>query len=86
VLCKNRSKNGSGNHQHEDHIEQTVIDQALTGGVSSIEGDKRGRECGRHLRQRERPHRHARDRRIGKGATHSLCSYPLAYEQRADDR
>jgi hypothetical protein len=39
VLCENRSKNGSGNHQHEDHIEQPAIDQTLTGGVSSIEGD-----------------------------------------------
>jgi hypothetical protein len=39
VFCKNRSKNGSGNHQHEDHIEQPAIDQTLTGGVSSIEGD-----------------------------------------------
>ena len=39
VFCKNRSKNGSGNHQHEDHIEQSAIDQALTDGVASIEGD-----------------------------------------------
>ena len=30
---KNRSKNGSGNHQHEDHIEQSAIDEALTAGL-----------------------------------------------------
>ena len=36
VLCENRSKNGSGEQQHENHIKQSVIDQALTGGVSSM--------------------------------------------------
>ena len=36
VLGEDRSKNGSGKQQHEDHIEQPAIDQALTGRVSSI--------------------------------------------------
>lgn len=45
MLCENWSKNGSGKHQHQNHIEQPVIDQALTGGISSIEGHQGGREC-----------------------------------------
>jgi hypothetical protein len=42
------AKNGSGKHQHQDHIEQPAIDQALTGGVESIVGGERGGECRSH--------------------------------------
>jgi hypothetical protein len=53
VLGENGAKNGSGKHQHQDHVEQAAIDQALTGGVESIVGDERSCECRRHLWQRE---------------------------------
>ena len=39
ALGENRSKNGRGKHQHEDHVEQPAIKQAFTGGISSVECD-----------------------------------------------
>jgi|SRR6516165_4757406 hypothetical protein len=39
VLCENRSENGRGKHQHEDHVEQPAIEQSLTGGIWSTECD-----------------------------------------------
>ena len=42
MFSKNRSKNGSGNHQHEDHIEQSAIDQALTDTIVIVTADNGG--------------------------------------------
>ena len=36
VLCENRSENGRGKHQHEDHVEQPAIEQSLTVSESTV--------------------------------------------------
>ena len=82
MLCKNGAKNGGGQHQYEDHVEQPAIDQALTGGVESIVGD----ECRCDLWQRERPHGQARGRSITEGTPCNLYRDPLPDEQREDGR
>ena len=63
VSCHDRSKNRSSQHQHKNCIKDTLVNQALSGGIKCIETHKGCRQRGCHLRQRERPHRHAGRRR-----------------------
>src|SRR5271157_1300054 len=67
ALRQNRPKDGSSEHQHEHHIEQTDINEALActvKGVIRYEGGSKGR---RHLRQRQRPYRQTRRRAVMEG-------------------
>ena len=51
LLGQHRPQRGRTEHQHEHHIEHPAIDQGLACGVEGMEGDERGREGRRHLRQ-----------------------------------
>jgi hypothetical protein len=58
-------------------MEHPIINESLVQSVEGIEGDKRSRERRSHLRQRERPHRHARSWRVLKCATGNFPGDPF---------
>ena len=47
LLRENRSKNGSGQHQDKNGIENPAINEALAGGVKGVKRNQSGRQCRR---------------------------------------